>query len=963
MGEGWSDFWALMLTQKSAAETIDGRGAGNYALGLPADGAGIRRFRYDFDIADINLATFENYGIPAFPTPASIKSVEVHDVGELWCSALWDLNHLLIQKYGFEPNVFNSTSSAGNIKTLHLVMNGLKIQPAAPTFIEARDAILLADQLLYGGANQFEIWTAFARRGLGEFAATTSPIDLVLRTSFDVPANVFKPVVSIGADVSVVEGNAGTVDLVFPVTIAGFGINPVMVTYATADGTATGGSDYAAQTGTLTFSGGGAATQNITIQATGDTNVEPNETFFVRLSNPVNGDLGRAQATGTIINDDNALTINDVTVVEGNAGTTNAVFTVSMAFPASNPVTVGFVTVGGTALSGSDFLNRNGSLTFGAGVTAQTVTVPIVGDLAAEATETFQVLLNNPIGARIDKATGVGTIVDNDQTPSLFVNDVEVKATSGDVLMAVFTVGLDFTSGQNVTVNFATADGDATAGIHYQARSGALTFSPGVTTQQISVPVMTSAAPAANKSFFLNLSTPSNANLADAQGIGTIIFAPEVPGETIVDNGDAGYARTGGWTTVTNTLAYGLDYDYAASGTGNGTATWSFTGLTPGSYQVFTRWVPFTNRATNASYAVRDGATLLGSATVNQQIAPAGELSNGITWQSLGFFQTASGNLAVQLSNAANGFVIADAVRVVANGIPPQVPEMNVAGASQSIATGDATPAVEDGTQFGSVNVGADSGPHTFTINNTGNAALVLTGSPAVSITGANAADFVVNLQPSANVAAGGSTTFAITFQPGGAGLREATVSIANNDDTEHPYTFAVEGTGVQAVAPFAHNDSFPQDVNNDTRVSANDALIVINAILAKSAGIGAAPLAATSEPAAAPRYFVDVSGDGRLSPMDVLMVVNYILGQSVAARAQAAPVAAPAVDEAMVLMDDTADEGTADSAPRVELGPAVDSQATPSAKSVDSLLLASEGEEPANDEDEFDPVLVSVGL
>jgi hypothetical protein len=288
---------------------------------------------------------------------------------------------------------------------------------------------------------------------------------------------------------------------------------------------------------------------------------------------------------------------------------------------------------------------------------------------------------------------------------------------------------------------------------------------------------------------------------------------------------------------------------------------------------------------------------------------------------------------------------------------------MNVAGAGQSIATGDATPAALDGTQFGSVNVGADSGPHTFTINNTGNAALVLTGSPAVSITGANAADFVVNLQPSANIAAGGSTTFTITFQPGGAGLREATVSIANNDDTEHPYTFAVEGTGVQAVAPFAHNDGFPQDVNNDTRVSANDALIVINAILAKNAGIGAAPLAATSEPAAAPRYFVDVSGDGRLSPMDVLMVVNYILGQSAAARAQAAPMAAPAVDEAMVLMDDTADAGAADPAPRVELGPAVESAAGPSAKSVDSLLVASEGEEPADDEDEFDPVLVSVGL
>src|SRR4029077_11961750 len=96
-------------------------------------------------------------------------SNEVHDAGEIWCSALWDMNWFLIDKYGFEPNIikgYTGPGSAGNILALQLVMDALKLQPANPTFLDARDAILQADFVLTGGANQREIWTAFARRGM-----------------------------------------------------------------------------------------------------------------------------------------------------------------------------------------------------------------------------------------------------------------------------------------------------------------------------------------------------------------------------------------------------------------------------------------------------------------------------------------------------------------------------------------------------------------------------------------------------------------------------------------------------------------------------------------------------------------------------------------------------------------------------------------------------------------------------
>jgi extracellular elastinolytic metalloproteinase len=181
MGEGWSDWWAIMLTQQTAAETTSGRGVGTYLRGQTPSGSGIRDFRYDFDIGVQTSETFLHFGTGVD------QDTEVHDSGTRWAAALWDLNHLLIQKYGFEPNFYNSSSTAGNIRALHLVMNALQLQPANPSFIEGRDAILLADRLLYGGVNQDLIWAAFARRGLGEGAWTPSANSTILVASFEAP--------------------------------------------------------------------------------------------------------------------------------------------------------------------------------------------------------------------------------------------------------------------------------------------------------------------------------------------------------------------------------------------------------------------------------------------------------------------------------------------------------------------------------------------------------------------------------------------------------------------------------------------------------------------------------------------------------------------------------------------------------------------------------------------------------
>jgi hypothetical protein len=123
-------------------------------------------------------------------------------------------------------------------------------------------------------------------------------------------------------------------------------------------------------------------------------------------------------------------------------------------------------------------------------------------------------------------------------------------------------------------------------------------------------------------------------------------------------------------------------------------------------------------------------------------------------------------------------------------------PEMDVQGNDISILDGDTVPSTTDGTDFGDAAAAGETVEHTFTIENAGGADLNLTGSPRVEITGTHAADFSVTTQPDFPVASGESVTFTVEFDPSAAGLREATLSIANDDSDENPYTFAIQGTG-----------------------------------------------------------------------------------------------------------------------------------------------------------------------
>ncbi len=124
-------------------------------------------------------------------------------------------------------------------------------------------------------------------------------------------------------------------------------------------------------------------------------------------------------------------------------------------------------------------------------------------------------------------------------------------------------------------------------------------------------------------------------------------------------------------------------------------------------------------------------------------------------------------------------------------------PEMDVQGNSVSIVDGDSTPSLTDHTDFGSALVAGGTVVRTYTIRNTGTATLNLTGSPRVAVSGTHAADFTVTTQPAASsVAAGGTTTFQVTFDPSAVGTRTAALSIANDDANESPYNYSIQGAG-----------------------------------------------------------------------------------------------------------------------------------------------------------------------
>ena len=220
-------------------------------------------------------------------------------------------------------------------------------------------------------------------------------------------------------DVSQAEGNAGATGFVFTITKTGAATINATVDFGSADGTATTlNNDYQGTSGTLTFLPADT-TKTITVLVGGDGTVEPNETFFLDLSNPSNSTIIDNQGQGTIQNDDlPSVSVDSPSFNETNSANFNFNFTVTLSSPSAQNVTVDFQTTDGTATSasapGQDYVTTSGQVVFLPGETSKPIQIPVFGDTTPEPNETFFVTLSNSTGATLGMAVGTGTILNDD---------------------------------------------------------------------------------------------------------------------------------------------------------------------------------------------------------------------------------------------------------------------------------------------------------------------------------------------------------------------------------------------------------------------------------------------------------------------------------------------------------------------------------------------------------------------
>src|SRR6185295_10955702 len=300
------------------------------------------------------------------------------------------------------------------------------------------------------------------------------------------------------SDVVVNEGAKGTVTAaVFPVTLSVALDIPVSFDYVTRDLTAIAGAagsadtDYVAAKGSVTFAPG-ETSKTITVEVIGDNFNEPRETFAVDLLNVVNAKVLGGRGTGGILNDDPlpTLTAPDVSVVEGNAGTSIANVTVTVAGEFRDPIAVDYATADVSAIAGSDYAAVSGTLKFApGGPLTQTVPITIIGDTVREGNEAFAFRFANPINVNVVAGQAKVTIVEDDPL-TISIADQSIAEGDAGTKNVALTVKLSDKDPNPVTVKYATANGTATAGSDYTAVSGTLTFDPGIVSQQIVVPIV-----------------------------------------------------------------------------------------------------------------------------------------------------------------------------------------------------------------------------------------------------------------------------------------------------------------------------------------------------------------------------------------------------------------------------------------------------------------------------------------
>lgn len=367
--------------------------------------------------------------------------------------------------------------------------------------------------------------TSAGSEAFGGFYAAGTALDAL---SFTLSAEP-PPTINV-SDATVVEGDSGTKNATFTVSLTEPRSTAVTVKYATADGTAVAGSDYTAKAATALSFTAGQTSKTVTVAVKGDLVGESDETFSVVLSNATGLGIGDGAGTGSITNDDPAVphaTVGDISVTEGNSGSKAAVFTVSLTNAAKATVSLKYATANGSAVAPSDFTAKSATtLSFYKGETSKTVSVSLKPEVLGEPDENFQLVLSTPVGLVIDDNEATATIVNDDSpAPEVSVADVSVIEGSGLSKNLVFTVQLSAPAQGSVSLKYKTVNGTAVASSDYTAKAlTTLSFSKGNTSKTVTVSVKSDKVDEADENFELALSDASaGLSIVDGTATGTIL--------------------------------------------------------------------------------------------------------------------------------------------------------------------------------------------------------------------------------------------------------------------------------------------------------------------------------------------------------------------------------------------------------------------------------------------------------
>ncbi|HEX5218841.1 MAG TPA: Calx-beta domain-containing protein, partial [Verrucomicrobiae bacterium] len=309
--------------------------------------------------------------------------------------------------------------NATNVNVTNTLPSGFTIQSMdlpAGVLLDSSNGNTLAFSIptLSGGENKtINLSGVFSATGLFTNRTTVSRSDGGLSTISNAITTTWVVLPAIFADdAAILEGDAGTTNLIFNVRLATPPFTNASIRFATANQTALAGQDYFSTNGVLTFAPG-VTTQSFAVRIIGDLLNETNKTFAVNLSNPTNLTIIKGQAIGTIVNEDPYpyISISDATIAKPNSGTTNIIFNVSLSSPSGRAVSVTYFTSEASAIEGLDFIPTNNILTFAPGQTSLQVRVTVTNHTTVKPAQIFNVGLTSPTYAKLDRSSAVGTIV------------------------------------------------------------------------------------------------------------------------------------------------------------------------------------------------------------------------------------------------------------------------------------------------------------------------------------------------------------------------------------------------------------------------------------------------------------------------------------------------------------------------------------------------------------------------